>query len=269
MAAETCPILRVTLLGMGGSGKTSLVNAFVNNTAIDAHTPTDHPTLYYKTVLSTRGCEGPDEWSMVEIEDTYSSYRADGKTLSENGRMAPVARNVKNFLGLKRRISDAEASIGRDQVDETVLPFGLAEAPKAGRYRPVSEGRMGFMIVFDSTSQESYEEALNIALLMEETFKRKRVRVRPVVYLVANKCDLNPDSSKYQQIAHTAELFAREQGMRSWRVSAKDFRQVGKLFREMVHDIREDPGLCPRRPTQSTPEGVDTDGERPSVCTQQ
>ncbi|KAF4730026.1 hypothetical protein FOZ63_032093 [Perkinsus olseni] len=125
MAAETCPILRVTLLGMGGSGKTSLVNAFVNNTAIDAHTPTDHPTLYYKTVLSTRGSEGADEWSMVEIEDTYSSYRADGKTLNENGRMVP--RNVKNFLGLKRRISGAEA------VDETVLPFGLAEAPKAGR----------------------------------------------------------------------------------------------------------------------------------------
>ncbi|KAF4668773.1 Kinesin-like protein kif21b [Perkinsus olseni] len=264
MAAETCPILRVTLLGMGGSGKTSLVNAFVNNAAVDAHTPpTDHPTLYYKTVLSTRGCEGADQWSMVEIEDTYSSYRADGKTLSENGRMTP--RNVKNFLGLKRRISDAQASIERDQVDETVLPFGLAEAPKVGRYRPVSEGRMGFMIVFDSTSQESYEEALNIALLMEETFKRKRVRVRPVVYLVANKCDLNPDSSKYQQIAHTAELFAREQGMRSWRVSAKDFRQVGKLFREMVHDISEDPDLCPRWPTQPTPEGVDTHGERPSV----
>ncbi|KAF4662139.1 Kinesin-like protein kif21b [Perkinsus chesapeaki] len=195
----------------------------VNNNILEAHIPTSNPTIYYKMVPLS-GSHG--EQSLLEIEDTYSSYRADGKVLNENGHMVP--RNVKNFLSLRR-----SARSPKEESSNHNLPFENVNVPRAGKYNTCADGRMGFMIVFDSSSEESYEEALNIALLMEETFKRKRARIKPVVYLVANKCDLDSESSRYQQIAHTAELFAREKGMRCWRVSARDFRQVGKLFRDM------------------------------------
>lgn len=71
---------RITLLGMGDSGKTALTNVFVNNFCPLVYKETDDPELYYKKI-KVEGNEDEGPFSvLVEIEDTYSSYRGDGES---------------------------------------------------------------------------------------------------------------------------------------------------------------------------------------------
>lgn len=66
--------LRITLLGKGGSGKTSIITQFVNHVFSERYMPTEHPSLYYTTVALKAGEEdsGSDLKfnTLLEIEDT-------------------------------------------------------------------------------------------------------------------------------------------------------------------------------------------------------
>merc|ERR1719188_386522 len=97
---------------------------------------------------------------------------------------------------------------------------------------------MGYMIVFDSNDPKSYEEALNLHLLLKEDLARRKIKLEPVVYLVANKIDKDPQSETFFQIMASAELYSKEKMIRFWQVSAMEFIRVKKMFREMVSKIR-------------------------------
>jgi hypothetical protein len=64
----------------------------------------------------------------------------------------------------------------------------------------------------------SYEEALNIHLLLMEDMQKKRIRLKPVIYLVANKIDQNPHSDQFHQIITSAELYSQQKMIRFWQV---------------------------------------------------
>lgn len=78
--------VRITLLGGSRSGKTSLINAFVNNAFSEQYMETKQPTLYY-AVLSTLEEDAkptdPKFNTLIEIEDTPGSDRMDPQELAQ------------------------------------------------------------------------------------------------------------------------------------------------------------------------------------------
>merc|ERR1719473_2518070 len=144
---------RITVLGKDNCGKTCLINSYVNNYCPTVYTETDDPTLYYKTVRLPAEDDDAKAFSvLVEIEDTYSSFRGDGKDLY--GR----TRDVRNFIDMTRRDTVKRGKKGQ----KISCPLSVYEPPRVGKYQPLTKGRMCFMIVFDANDEKSYTEALNV-----------------------------------------------------------------------------------------------------------
>lgn len=236
MAAESLPFFRITVVGLGGSGKTALVNSYMNKHCPTVYQETNDPVLYYKTV-KVQNEDDDDAKSafraLLEIEDTYSSFRGDGKSYGQ-------PRDIKRFLDMSRsEESNLSKQLKTDNKEKgAARPFASYTCPRADQYKPLTKGRMGFMIVFDANDTKSYEEALNLHLLLQEDLKRKKIKLEPVVYLVANKIDKDPQSDTFFQIIASAELYSKEKMIRLWQVSALEFVRVKKMFREMVNKIR-------------------------------
>eukprot|EP00746_Dinoflagellata_sp_MGD_P005101 gnl/MRDRNA2_/MRDRNA2_109878_c0_seq1.p1 gnl/MRDRNA2_/MRDRNA2_109878_c0~~gnl/MRDRNA2_/MRDRNA2_109878_c0_seq1.p1 ORF type:complete len:260 (-),score=58.06 gnl/MRDRNA2_/MRDRNA2_109878_c0_seq1:10-789(-) len=221
---------RITVLGMGDSGKTSLINAFVNNFCPTVYTETQDPTLYYKTVrLPSDEDEGKPFSVLVEIEDTYNSARGDDKDCYGN------KRDVANFIDMSRSKPVPKAASADAKLS---MPLSVYEPPRVGRYNPLTKGRMGFMIVFDANSEKSYTEALNIHMMLEEDLLKKKIRLKPVIYLVANKIDKDPTSNEFQKMIASAQIYSQAKMIRYEEVSALEFKRVKKMFREMLGHIR-------------------------------
>lgn len=220
---------RITVLGMGDSGKTCLINAFVNNFCPTVYTETDDPTLYYKTVrLPSDEDDGKPFSVLVEIEDTYNSSRGDGKDVYNQ------KRDVSQFIDMRR-----DKPTPKGEGDARIsAPLSVYESPKVGKYNPLTKGRMGFMIVFDANSEKSYTEALNIHMMLEEDLMKKKIKLKPVIYLVANKIDKDPTSPEFQKMCASASIYSQSKMIRYEEVSALEFKRVKKMFREMLNNIR-------------------------------
>ncbi|CAD7944188.1 unnamed protein product [Amoebophrya sp. A120] len=237
MAENQLPFLRITVIGLGNSGKTSLINSYVNKHCPTVYQETSDPVLYYKT-MKLQSEDDEDSKSafraLLEIEDTYSSFRGDGKSYG-------VPRDIKLFLDMTRE-EDSKLKQQLNLVNiakkGTTRPFASYICPRADQYRPLTKGRMGFLIVFDANETKSYEEALNLHSLLLDDLKRKKIKLEPVVYLVANKIDKDPHSDTFCQIIASAELYSKEKMIRFWQVSSMEFVRVKKMFREMVSKIR-------------------------------
>jgi GTPase SAR1 family protein len=74
---EFMPFMRITVLGMTGSGKTAFINAFINASCPNRYTTTDRTVLYYKKV-DVRD-EGEFDTILrpilLEVEDTAGSEK--------------------------------------------------------------------------------------------------------------------------------------------------------------------------------------------------
>jgi len=234
---------RITVLGMGNSGKTSLISSFVNNYCPLVYTETDDPTLYYKTVrLQGEDYDAKSSSVFVEIEDTYSSFRGDGKSY---GRQ----RDVKQFLDMSRTNTMSAKGKKGGRGD---CPFSSYALPHYDNYCPLTKGRMGFLVVFDATDTKSYEEALNILLLLEDDLKKKKCRLKPVIYLVANKIDKDPACDIFVNIINSAEVYSLSKMIRFWQVSALEYKRVKKMFREMLNAIKSNQTLWLLEENEST-----------------
>merc|ERR1712194_332385 len=168
-------------------GKTALINSYVNKHCPAMYQETSDATLYYKTVrlqtetdddAQTEPSRGAAYRALLEIEDTYSSFRGDGKSYG-------VPRDVKIFLDMSR---EEESSLKKQLLTINAKkgngrPFASYVCGKSDQYRPLTKGRMGFLIVFDATDTKSYEEALNLHALLLDDLKKKKIKLEPVVYL--------------------------------------------------------------------------------------
>lgn len=124
---QNLAFMRITVLGLGNSGKTALINAFVNAHCPQVYQETQDPVLYYKLLRLAN--EDDDDTSaagkigfqaLLEIEDTYSSFRADGKSFG-------VPRDIKNYLDMSRREPGEKSGFGKVAVSR---PFEAFPAPK-------------------------------------------------------------------------------------------------------------------------------------------
>lgn len=240
--AQETAFFRITVLGKEKCGKTALINAWVNHFAPGVHTPTDYPSLYYKTVVLKEGEEEEDFPVLVEVEDTYASNRGDGFIYDQAGKHEP--RNVSMFLDMGRRDTKSEAAkkAANEGTLKSTAPLAVYDAPKVNRYKPLTKCRMGFMFVFDAHDSNSYKEALQLHLALQEDLEKKKVRLSPVQFLVATKGDQDPTNADYLQIMQAAAVYSEEKMIKLMEVSAVDFgfkNGVENLFMSMIRTIKQ------------------------------
>ena len=135
---------------------------------------------------------------------------------------------------------DAKSSklSAHDKWKKALEPFSAYTAPEVDVYCPLTKGRMGFFIVFDVNSIESYKEALNVHKMFEEELQAQNTQNMPIVYLVGNKIDKNPKGEDPQRVIKAASDYATDKMLRFWQVSATEATRVREMFMEMVQAIR-------------------------------
>ncbi|CAK0873942.1 unnamed protein product [Prorocentrum cordatum] len=142
---------RITVLGSSNSGKTSLINSYVNGVCPARYTKTDKVVLYYRKVEIEDDGEVEDvrKAVLVEIEDTPGSERGSDEAESGNQRVGPGApkiqkgsrvvlekdkdklremmKNNAKFEQMMRK--GLERMMGRDHIVRDVLPDGTFGLP--------------------------------------------------------------------------------------------------------------------------------------------
>jgi len=116
-------------------------------------------------------------------------------------------------------------------------------APQPLQYRPLTENRMGFMILFDLNDENSLTEAVHIHLSLESVVQKSKRLMKPVVYLVGNKSDKHPADSDRGKMKQTAQRYAGEKKIQFMESCAFEFKKVRLLFRHMLEDIKANPIL--------------------------
>jgi len=227
------PFLRITVIGDAGSGKTSLINAWMNNSCPITYTPTLDPTLYHRTMKIPNPLEEEETvTALIEVEDTYAPIRTGGID------MYGQKRDVDELIEVKppaREPVVTPAYYG---------PFAEYEALTQLEYRPLSRCRMGFLLVFDATVEESLKTAMEMfnSICLQSATKTT-VPKGITVFLVANKIDKDPLDEEPIKTRGAARAFAEIKELPYFEVSALKFLRVRKVFREMVEHIVLQPQL--------------------------
>lgn len=239
MPTDTIKALRITILGPAGSGKTCLINAYVNNTCPNVYTPTDDPQLYYRTLRTEQEDDDVLTTVLLEIEDTYSCDRNDGK--DRFGRN----RNANQWIIMKKPGGGANDPVGTGE------PFANLPPPKEATYDPFSKGRMGFILLFDINDESSLESVQKVFGLFNDRHKPKiGQNNEPIVYVVANKIDQDPLGEEPQRLRRKAEAWQRSHcqvegnfPFQYMEVSALEFTKVRRLFRGIADELLLRPEL--------------------------
>lgn len=253
--SDEFPFVRITVLGAAGSGKTCLIHSFVNNNCPLQHIPTVFPALYYRVVRLPPEADprGPVTSVCVEIEDTVTpevvevdevqatdtgspeSAATNSEHISHLQRKATKLKNVEFFFDMTRR----NIVVPEGVTDFT--PFSIWKAPKVPIsmdrpvYVPLTQGRMAFIIVFDSTDSESFERACQIHTALVSDMDAKKVRIRPYICFVANKIEKDPESEEHKGTIELAERYTQQRFVRLMKVSSISAKNVKRVFWDLLY----------------------------------
>eukprot|EP00922_Rhytidocystis_sp_ex-Travisia-forbesii_P068875 GHVS01102739.1.p1 GENE.GHVS01102739.1~~GHVS01102739.1.p1 ORF type:complete len:249 (-),score=43.60 GHVS01102739.1:135-881(-) len=223
MPQSDFPIVRITLTGAAKSGKTSLINSFINNTVqpTQSYSTTQYCSLYYRVhrLPPEDDEKGQLQSVVVEVEDTFSSNRGS---------------NVKGLFDMTRAPNRT--------TEQELTPFAFTPPPLSPlapgeKLFPLTPGRMGFIFVFDAHSNASFDEVLNLHALLTDQLDKKNEILKPVVFLVATKIDKDPESQTYQSIITQAEVYSQKAMVPLWKVSAVDGKNIKQMFEHVIRLI--------------------------------
>lgn len=217
--------------------------------------------------------------AMIEIEDTYAWGKSDGcdkwgndydaeqflapsadlseedimpakmstRHVGEEGDASARGESTPKAAGsMMGSMLGGLGLIKKDPRDSFIMLSNF-NAPVATEYIPLTNGRLGFMIVFDCHDTKSWQEAQAIHQKLVETKTQQGTEMEPVVFLVASQVDrIDKDGGKIREEAHkytkhwqkahtvgdASRLFYEE-------VSATEFRKVKRLFRSMLVKMRD------------------------------
>mmetsp|Transcript_1284 Transcript_1284/g.1618 ORF Transcript_1284/g.1618 Transcript_1284/m.1618 type:complete len:193 (-) Transcript_1284:19-597(-) len=161
---------------------------------------------------------------------------------------------VEEFLA-RNAMTETGKSHQADPLMDREAPEYLHQDNYLEKYKPLTHRRMGYIIVFDVCQEQSYREAKDIlqhvAFAIDEGLRRDKTQSKPVVYLVANKVDKDPNGSEYQERLQEARNFAvkerpredKRMNLKFFECSALEFKNVRRVFLEMLDDIGQERGL--------------------------
>ncbi|OEH79143.1 Ras family domain-containing protein [Cyclospora cayetanensis] len=163
----------------------------------------------------------PDEGSsdtrsfICEVEDTFDADRTDG------------GRSVRALVDMKRRMTTLPRGI------KDFTPFSIWKPPiqphaEREKFQSIAHGRMGFLIVFDVNSPESFSKATELYDLVKDFAEYRNSMISPVIFLVANKTDVDPQGDVPTRLLGRAELYAQQVFCRLWQVSAHTGKNIKK-----------------------------------------
>lgn len=161
-------MLRVTVIGRSGCGKTSLINAFVQRRIAEdaAFQPTMRPELYYRTVKINAELAADvktDTTVIVELEDLPQLVGVDKKPTG-----------LGYYLNLEKK--DRQDSEPYHSVPK---PFEMFKVPPyyvgSTIHRPVAPARMGYVFLFDLTDRASFKEASSSISYFKEALDDNKV----------------------------------------------------------------------------------------------
>ncbi|CAL1153300.1 unnamed protein product, partial [Cladocopium goreaui] len=218
------PVLHVCVMGAPQSGKTCLINSWVNNIAPSVYVKTTEPTSYYKSMLLPNALhDGEAITTLVEVEE--AAWPED-----KEGCEVDAVDYAKKFQEAEARSDGVMASYTHPMTDFT------PEAPVR-----LARSRMSFIVLFDITSKESTDKALQIIEEMRSN-KKSGFKSGMKVRLVANKVDL--EATADQEVVEDNRTTAERQcwdtvGMDFREVSAVEFRGVRDLFQDLLEETME------------------------------
>ncbi|KAH0480811.1 MAG: uncharacterized protein KVP18_002304 [Porospora cf. gigantea A] len=224
-------MIRITVIGRKGCGKTSLINSFVQRvTSQDcSFASTERPTLYYVTVTINSDLAvdvGADANVIVEIEDVPGLVGF-GKDI----------RGLSYWLNLERKErEDAESDKSQPAPFEEYRP--PPDYVNRAIYRPIAPSRMGFIFTFDSTDYESFRECKEQISFFREELDERRIQGTPVLYLAATKKDLvDSQDPTHMKIAKEATELSLLMGVRLVKTSAMQGKNVDRIFRGLTEMV--------------------------------
>lgn len=217
------PLVRLCVLGAADSGKTSLINSWVNGLCPAQYMPTEDSTLYCRMVRIAPRQTEDDENSkevpiavLVELEDTYAWERSDGEDKYKQKRCAESLLNPR----------------GRKKISESsYLPLSDQTAPTCDKFEPLTKKRNAYVVVFDVNNPETFRVAKDVC-------ERVGQKHASPVYLVGNKIDKHRTSAVSNTVFE-AQDFAARKGLYFLEVSALEYTRVRKLFRDAVEDVSQ------------------------------
>lgn len=244
--------VRITLIGAAGSGKTSLINAFVNNVFYSQYQPTKDLTLYYTTLRLPEEDDTPPFNCLLEIEDTWAcdkigdekmefvynpwwpSTKEDAMIETMMKKDWQVEQKKDKTLG-EPRTCLSPFSMSLPPVLETDTSVDRCAVDMEGqRYQPLTRNRMVYFIVFDCNKSESYKIALLQEKAIYDYLKKKAINAKPVIFLVATKIDEDPGSDISEQVLESVAQKSTKEGVPFEKVSSLKFQGVKRLFRKGV-----------------------------------
>jgi len=229
--------MRVTLLGSAGSGKTTLANAYVNNTAPTNYQPTTEARLYYTVTRSSGGDDASGFSVLGEIEDTPPSDRTPSEDLNKFFDLWSPSTKDEASRTRDPKKKDELHPYDKNFMRDPMLPFTTYEAPLDMGYNPLTKNRMAFFLLFDATSNQSYLEALRIHGSLKEFWEKKELKLKPIVFLVANKIDKDPLDETFLSVMESASMYSEFNALKLYKVSASQYNGVKKLFRSAMQAV--------------------------------
>eukprot|EP00927_Polykrikos_kofoidii_P026150 TRINITY_DN23333_c0_g1_i1.p1 TRINITY_DN23333_c0_g1~~TRINITY_DN23333_c0_g1_i1.p1 ORF type:complete len:263 (+),score=43.08 TRINITY_DN23333_c0_g1_i1:163-951(+) len=231
------PFLHITVLGLRGSGKTSLINSWVNNFFPTSHAPTEVTTLYYRTVR----LYGADTVTESDTDSFVSVLAeiADTPTPLTNEEASHGTQTIKQQLNdqIQKHFDKNTQEEGLSKTPQP--PFKGCDAPRAKSSPLLTKCHMSYMIVFDTTDKDSLSVAQEIVEILVTQKEEDAVKV----VLVGNKIDKDVLNTKRDANIEQAFKFAATRDVSFFEVSASDFTCVRRLFRRVLEDVVASPEL--------------------------
>ena len=208
--AKQYPVIRVVLLGVSFTGKTSLCMRFVNRHFEWVYQSTDEVSIY-RSIITLTDSDGEKRHLLLQIEDMFPINHPD----------------LQGEGGIE----------GKSQVLDKILDNPAPEESKTHEtYAYLSRSIHCYVYIFDKSEKSSFEEVLRMA---EYIFKRedrvigRKKIIKPTKFLVANKSDLEG----FHGADNEARRASKKYGLNYMEASSVTNYNVEELFLEIAKAV--------------------------------